>query len=62
MHNRIIAALAKKIYVTDAKKNSGTRSTVQFGRNYGCEIVEINNSNTTLAPDTEKSNKQINSY
>lgn len=54
MRNRIIAALAKKIYVIDAKKNSGTRSTVQFGRNYGCEILEINNSNMTLAPDTEK--------
>ena len=37
--NRLIAALSDRLYVIDAGRNSGTRSTIEFGRKYGREIV-----------------------
>ena len=39
--NRLIAALSDKLYVIGAGRNSGTKSTVEYGKKYSKEIVEI---------------------
>lgn len=39
--NRLIAALSDKLYVIDAGRNSGTKSTVEYARKYGREIVMV---------------------
>ena len=38
MRNRLIAALSDKLFVIDAGRNSGTRSTIESGEKYGREI------------------------
>ena len=39
--NRLIAALSDKLCVIDAGRNSGTRSTVEYAKKYGREIVMV---------------------
>lgn len=39
--NRIIAALAAEIYVVEAGRNSGTRSTIEAGEKFGRSIIVL---------------------
>ena len=40
--NRIIAGLSDVLYVIDAGKNSGTKTTVEAAERYGKQIVKAN--------------------
>ena len=40
--NRLIAGLSDKLYVIDAGRNSGTRTTVEAGRRYGRKVNMLN--------------------
>lgn len=39
--NRLIAALSDRLYVIEAGRNSGTKSTVEKGREYGREVYNV---------------------
>ena len=44
--NRLIAGLSDKLYVIDAGRNSGTRTTVEAGIRYGRKVETINHCST----------------
>jgi DNA processing protein len=41
MRNRLISALSDKLFVIDAGRNSGTRSTIESGERHGREIEVV---------------------